>query len=253
MASVDWHRRAFQTYRQLPAPFQRAIRTVYETYMQGSDVVPNYRHEFVNAFFDSEAEFGAYVEEFEASDVMEQIEASRAEHRRRTGHGQFAAINQFTHPRLYALARKLAPETVVETGVCNGVSTYIVLEALEENGRGHLHSVDYPDPDRIPDGEEPGWILPDDLRHRWSLRKGMSQEALPGVCADVDEIDLFLHDTMASVFDDELDTVWPKLTHDAVITADDVHKSSVFADVVDSRYVDHGYVAPNVGYLIRNR
>jgi predicted O-methyltransferase YrrM len=205
----------------------------------------------VNRFFESEAEFDSYVEEFERSGVMEVIEQSRIKHSRLTGHSRFAAINQFTHPRLYALVRKLDPETVVETGVCNGVSTYLVLQALEENGHGHLHSVDYPDPDRIPDGEEPGWIIPDDLRHRWSLTKGMSQEELPGVVENLDEIELFLHDTAASVFGEELDITWPKLAPEAVITADDIHKSDVFSTVVETRDVEHGHVAPNVGYLVK--
>lgn len=251
MPSVDWHRRAFKTYRRLPGPLQRAVRTVYEEYLQGSGVAPNYRREFVRRFFENEQEFESYVTEFQRSDVMSNIQRARAEHRERTGHSRFAAINQFTHPRLYALARKLAPDTVVETGVCNGVSTYIILRALKENGHGHLYSVDYPDPERIPEGEDPGWIIPDELRHRWSLTKGMSQDELPGVVEDLDAIDLFLHDTMASVFDEELDIVWSKLVQGAIVTADDIHKSDVFADVVENWNVEHGHVAPNVGYLVK--
>lgn len=251
MTSVDWHRRAFRVYDRLPEPFKLVVRNVYVDRLQGSRVAPNYKRGFVDRFFASEAEFDTYVAEFEISSVMENINRSREEHRQRTGHGQFAAINQFTHPRLYALVRKLEPDTIVETGVCNGVSTYIVLQALEENGKGNLYSIDYPDPDRIPDGEDPGWIIPDDLRHRWSLTKGLSQDELPGVVADLDGIDLFIHDTMASIFDEELDIVWPKLAPDAVITADDIHKSDVFSEVVRTRNAEHGHVAPNVGYLVK--
>lgn len=183
---------------------------------------------------------------------MRHIDEARADHRQLAGHSWFAAINQFTNPRLYALVRKLEPDTVVETGVCNGVSTYIILQAPEENGHGHLHSVDYPDPDRIPEGKEPGWIIPEELRHRWSLTKGISQDELPGVVAALDEIHLFLHDTAASVFGEELDIVWPKLVSNGMITADDVHQSDVFSEVVRARNVEHGHVAPNVGYLIKN-
>lgn len=251
MASVDWHRHAFETYQRLPRPVQRVVRTVYEDYLEESGIAPNYRRGFVQRFFESESEFESYVAEFERSGVIDSIEESQAEHRQRTGHGRFAAINQFTHPRLWALVRKLEPDTVVETGVCNGVSTFIVLQALEANGHGHLHSVDYPDPDRIPEGEEPGWIIPKKFQHRWSLIKGMSQDELPGVVADLDEINLFLHDTMASVFDEELDIIWPKLVSGAVIMADDIHKSDVFSEVVETRNVEHGHVAPNVGYLIK--
>ncbi|NHN46521.1 class I SAM-dependent methyltransferase [Halostella sp. JP-L12] len=224
---------------------------MYEDYMEGSGIAPNYRQGFVRKFFDSETEFEAYVEEFKESNVMGRIETSRVKHRRRTGHGRFAAINQFTHPRLYAFVRKFKPNTIVETGVCNGVSTYILLQALEENGHGNLYSVDYPDPDRIPEGEEPGWIIPDDLRYRWSLTKGKSQEKLPSVVSDLDDVDLFLHDTMASIFDEELNIVWSNLAPNATVIADDVHKSDTFERIVNGRNVTHGYVAPNVGYLIK--
>lgn len=251
MVSVEWHRRALRTYRRLPGPLKRVVRSVYENHLEGSIVAPNYRRPFVNRFFDDGAEFESYVREFEASDVLATIDEARTEHRRRTGHSRFAAINQFTHPRLYALVRKLEPDTVVETGVCNGVSTYIVLRALEANGHGHLHSVDSPPEERIPDGEQPGWIIPDDLRDRWSLTIGLSQEKLPNVIADLDTIDLFLHDTKASILDEELDIVWSKLAEGAVVTADDVHESDAFGNVVASRNVDHGYVAPNVGYLVK--
>ena len=46
---------------------------------------------------------------------------------------------------LYALMRRLAPRTVVETGVCNGFSTAFILAALERNGAGELHSLDFPE------------------------------------------------------------------------------------------------------------
>lgn len=251
MASVDWHRLAFLTYRKMPRPLQRVVRSVYEENLRGSRLTPNYRRGFVRRFFDGEEEFESFVEEFERSGIRERIEASRAEHRRLTGHGRFAAINTFTHTRLYALVRKLRPETVVETGVCNGVSTYIVLEALEMNDRGHLYSADYPDPDRIPDGMDPGWIIPDELRSRWTLNQGLSQEELPDMVSAVESIDLFIHDTKADILDKELEIVWPKLVDGAVVTADDVHQSDVFSEVKRTRNVEAGYVAPNVGYLIK--
>jgi len=56
---------------------------------------------------------------------------------------------------------------------------------------------------------------------------------------------------MAKVLDEELDIVWPYLAQEAVITADDIHKSDVFSEVVDCRDIDHGHVAPNVGYMIK--
>ena len=45
----------------------------------------------------------------------------------------------------WCLARHLCPARVIETGVARGLSTRILLEALERNaGRGHLWSIDLP-------------------------------------------------------------------------------------------------------------
>ena len=38
------------------------------------------------------------------------------------------------------------PEVVIETGVAHGVSSRVVLEALNQNDRGHLWSIDIPNP-----------------------------------------------------------------------------------------------------------
>ena len=131
------------------------------------------------------------------------------------------------------------------------MSTFVILRALEANGHGSLYSVDYPDEDRIPEGEQPGWFIPDDLRDRWSLTTGLSQEELPGVTADLDEIDLFIHDTKAAILDEELEIVWSRLADGAPVVADDVHQSDVFGRVRDTYPGSSGFAAPNVGYLIK--
>ncbi|MFO8109943.1 MAG: hypothetical protein R6U17_05410 [Thermoplasmata archaeon] len=46
--------------------------------------------------------------------------------------------------KLYSLIRKNKPSTVIETGVCNGMSSAAILKALEDNDRGMLYSVDLP-------------------------------------------------------------------------------------------------------------
>ncbi len=45
---------------------------------------------------------------------------------------------------IWCLIRHLRPNNVVETGVGHGVTSRIVLEAMERNGRGHLSSIDLP-------------------------------------------------------------------------------------------------------------
>jgi len=46
----------------------------------------------------------------------------------------------------YMAIRAFRPETVVETGVANGVSSAYILLALQKNERGALHSVSLKDP-----------------------------------------------------------------------------------------------------------
>src|SRR5205085_9625877 len=46
---------------------------------------------------------------------------------------------------LYALIRARRPSVIIETGVCNGVSSAVILTALERNQHGHLYSIDLPE------------------------------------------------------------------------------------------------------------
>lgn len=251
MTQTDLHRRLFTLYQSLPSSLKRVARKTYNTYEGISPFGPSYRRDFATQFFESEAEFESYERDFERSDIESVVDDAKTDHRRRTGHGRFAAINQYTTPRLYALVRKIQPDTVVETGVCNGVSTYVILRALDANGHGSLYSVDYPEHDRIPEGEQPGWFISNDLRERWSLTTGFSQEELPGIVDGIGDVDLFVHDTKAAILDEELDIVWPHLVDGAPIVADDVHQSDVFSQIRETYPVDSGFVAPNVGYLIK--
>jgi predicted O-methyltransferase YrrM len=143
--------------------------------------------------------------------------------------------------RLYRLLRELRPEVAVETGVCNGVSTAFVLLALEDNGTGHLHSIDLPEVAGeeyekgtfwdgkggavIPPGKEPGWMVPPGLRERWDLVLGRSQDQLPALLDRVGEIDFFMHDSEHSYecMSFEFRTAWEALREGGVLVADDVN------------------------------
>lgn len=113
--------------------------------------------------------------------------------------------------RLYGLVREFKPRILVETGVCNGVSTAVILTALEMNKAGSLYLIDFPeytDTDYekgtfwdgkkgavVPKGKLPGWLIPDKYRERWHLILGRSQEKLPVLLDELGEIDFFIHDS----------------------------------------------------------
>jgi Methyltransferase domain len=109
---------------------------------------------------------------------------------------------------LHALVRLLRPTHVVEVGVSSGVSSAYLLNALERNGLGTLHSVDLPRPPRvagdpkararaswsIPAGRSSGWAVPFPLRKRWDLRLGDKAVVLPLLAREIPRIDLLVYD-----------------------------------------------------------
>ncbi len=139
---------------------------------------------------------------------------------------------------LYALVRLLKPAHVVEVGVSSGVSSSYFLKALRKNRRGTLHSIDFPTPQMgpvfsekvdsavaVPPGMMSGWAVPPTLRKGWDLRIGKSQELLPTLVSEVDQIDLFLHDDLHTYQHAtwEFRTVDPKVPSGGLVLADNTN------------------------------
>jgi len=139
---------------------------------------------------------------------------------------------------LYALVRAARPAIVVETGVCNGLSSAYLLKAMEKNGHGALHSIDLPNaPTRgdariIADPEQTGGLVPEALRARWSLVLGDASTELPRLLGRLGAIDVFLHDSRHTYEHMlwEYRTAWPALRPGGFLLSDDVHWSAAFAD-----------------------
>lgn len=125
---------------------------------------------------------------------------------------------------LWCVTRHLRPLNVVETGVARGITSRFVLEALERNGRGNLWSVDLPPPRDRSVHHQIGVAVPDRLRDRWSYVRGSSRRRLPGLLAQLERIDLFIHDSRHTernlLF--ELREAWARLSPGGVLMADDV-------------------------------
>lgn len=226
---------------------------------------------FVERFFDPD-EYRGFVAEFERGPAAGVLEAGRERYGRLVGDdGDFGALGLGVGRDLYALVRTLEPETVVETGVCNGVSSLCLLLGLAENGAGRLLSVDYPyraDRDleafraetfegyggaAVPPGEEPGWIVPGELRDRWTLVLGRSRRELPRLLTGTDAIDLFLHDSEHSLpcmmFEFEL--AWEWLRPGGLILSDDIGWNDAFERFADARAAENGRLTRNVGYMVK--
>ncbi len=162
-----------------------------------------------------------------------------------------AILGRNSGEKLYRLLVKEKPDIVVETGVCNGFSTSVILKALNDNQRGKLFSVDLPanideleDKERsgavIPPGKRPGWAVPEELRDRWTLKEGNSYYELPKIFENLSHnIDLFLHDSGHSyetmMF--EFSIAWYHLMKEGFLLSDNIDFSDAFSDFVEAKKV----------------
>jgi predicted O-methyltransferase YrrM len=123
---------------------------------------------------------------------------------------------------LRAVIRLTRPATVVETGVAQGVTTAVILQAMAENGKGTLYSIDVPPPHV--DEAYVGSLVPDMLRSRWTLRTGRSQDELAPLLAELATIDVFLHDAehRYETQTEEYEQAWPRLRTGGLLVTDDV-------------------------------
>ena len=209
------------------------------------------RADFVARFLDGDrGALRRYERELRESALLEHLLQAGREHQRRLGGSangySLGAIGYAEGTYLYAALRQLRPRVAVETGVANGFSTAFLLQALHVNGEGHLTSIDLPrevgreyEPGTfyeglgrvgIPPGEQPGWLIPDALRERWTLILGRSQEELPPLLERLGTLDFFMHDSEHSFecmwF--EFNAAWPRLRDGGVLVSDDVNSTEAF-------------------------
>lgn len=127
----------------------------------------------------------------------------------------------------------LRPTSVVETGVARGITSRMVLSAMQRLGHGTLYSVDLPP---ILDGwyAESAIAVPPTLRERWILVRGSSRRHLRGILARLGGIDLFIHDSLhtESTMGFEFEQAWPRLRTGGLLIADDVHANHAFRSFV---------------------
>ena len=135
----------------------------------------------------------------------------------------------------WCLSRHLKPQTVVETGVARGVTSRFVLDALEQNGKGHLSSVDLPSVDSHFHSQI-GIAVPERHRDRWTYVPGTSRQRLPRLLADLGEVDLFIHDSLHTGSNTrfEIDRAWEVLRPGGALLVDDVYSNLAFADFVQT-------------------
>lgn len=132
----------------------------------------------------------------------------------------------------YVTARALRPRLVVETGVCYGVTSAYILKAIDVNHEGHLHSVDLPPLGKDAD-RHVGRLIPEELRDRWTLHRGVSGRVLSPLLGRLGNIDLFMHDSLHTygTMRDEFAVAWPFLRPGGVLISDDVEGNTAFQEL----------------------
>jgi len=132
----------------------------------------------------------------------------------------------------YLVARALKPDTIVETGVCYGVTSAFVLQALKENGNGHLHSIDLPPLAENADAFV-GRFIPSELRAAWTLHRGTAAACLSPLLKKIGPVGMFIHDSLHTYANMrfEFSTAWPALKPGGVLVSDDVHNNRAFLEL----------------------
>jgi len=151
----------------------------------------------------------------------------------------------------YATIRALKPKVVVETGVANGVSSAYLLLALEKNDGGALYSIEAGDRNYLPPGRENGWVVPKSLRDRWVLRIGDAKDLLPKVLAEIQPIDVFIHDSLHSYehMSWEFRAVFPYLRAGGILISDDASWNRAFPDFAAEVAAKEWQIVRGVGFL----
>ena len=140
---------------------------------------------------------------------------------------------------LYLIIRSLKPDTVVETGVASGESSTFMLQAMEDNKKGKLFSIDLPpsvDQSKrkiiFPKDKSSGWIIPENLKDRWELHEGDVADLLLPLLQKLGTIDGFFHDSLHT-YDHmmfEYKTSWNFMRNGGILFSDDIaimHKKDI--------------------------
>jgi hypothetical protein len=176
---------------------------------------------------------------------------------------------------LYALVRAVQPHVAVETGTAGGASSAVILAASP----ARLYSIDLQKPHASRYGE----LIPAALRPRWELRLQPGhdilptlwdelpgplgrwwaravlgvQAVLPGLLAELDTIDFFLHDSRHTFrhMTWEYELAWQHLAPGGCLSSHDVAATSAFDDFCRAHAAEiaaSGVIA-SLGFVIKQK
>lgn len=150
-------------------------------------------------------------------------------------HAKFPAIwgiEDETARFLYDFVRAVRPERILETGVANGTSSYVILSALHANGSGRLVSTDI-DPAAHHD-------LPDHLAERWTflhLGSGRPEREMPSVFESHGPYDMYFHDADHTYLGQRFEYAhaWSSLADGGWFLSDDIDFSTAWIEFLGEK------------------
>ena len=102
---------------------------------------------------------------------------------------------------------------------------------MHDNNFGKLFSIDFPSAivekgltTIMPEGKTSGWAIPENLKDRWELSLGKSEELLPKILERQKKIDVFMHDSLHT-YDHmmfEYTTSWDFIKKNGLLLSDDI-------------------------------
>ncbi|MEX2751217.1 MAG: class I SAM-dependent methyltransferase [Candidatus Freyarchaeota archaeon] len=215
----------------------------------------------------SSGELEVYMEDYQSKKALHNHIRKSISEVQRTSEA-LGAVDEKVSEVLYLIMRIIKPNTVVETGVASGISSAYILQALDDNGKGELYSIDLPkfegkkytenyfpgEEQRFaitPKSKQSGWIIPDNLRHRWHLLLGKSSEKLPPLLEKLGRIDIFIHDSLHTYENMlwEYKTAWPHIAKDGLLLSHDVFWHYAFQDFSKSLGHKAFYLTSTLGAI----
>jgi predicted O-methyltransferase YrrM len=136
---------------------------------------------------------------------------------------------------LYHVARHLKAERAVETGVANGWSTLALLLAMHRVPGARLVSVDMPYA-KLGNARFVGCVVAPHLRDPWTLVRAPDRDALPGVLAELGQIDLAHYDS-DKTYEGRMfayPLLWERLRPGGVLLSDDIEYDDGFGEFASS-------------------
>ena len=142
--------------------------------------------------------------------------------------------------KLAALIRQEKPRIVVETGLETGFGAEYILKALEDNGHGHLYSID--------PALHPEFIRAPLVHPMFTFIQAKSQDALEPLFKEVGFFDIFVHDSDhgPECQDFEYEAAWRMVRPGGVIASDDCFWGIPPHWTWDKFLARHGITARNI-------